>query len=152
VSASAWSHPRSGGSNEIARRFTLTSYGGGEFFELAYDNEARSLWWCSGTYLGTCPLLSPMRIWRRISGRSWDLFCAPEYLGTHASAVPYRGQAVRGCSGESSAGRVPTAGGSRPARNPGPCVKIYNSTASKCSTGNFQAEPATPRVACGRMQ
>src|SRR5258705_10027496 len=91
--------------------FTLTAYGAGEFFELAYGNEA--LFFVDGAakrVWGTCPppftnedlatyLLGPVMgfVLRRRS-----------ILALHASAVCIGGQAVALC-GESQAGKSVTA-------------------------------------------
>ncbi len=104
-------HPRPGEIERDDSPFTLTSYGAGEFFELAYGHEA--LFFVDGAakrVWGTCPppltnedlatyLLGPVMgfVLRRRS-----------ILALHASAVCIGGQAVALC-GESQAGKSVTA-------------------------------------------
>ncbi len=138
-------HPRPGEVERDNSPFSLTSYGAGEFFELAYGNEARffvdgaaeRIW---GTFLPpftnedlTTYLLGPVMgfVLRRRS-----------ILALHASAVCIGGQAVALC-GESQSGKSTTAAALALRGVPVLCEDI---TPLIDVDGGFQVEPGYPRV------
>jgi hypothetical protein len=138
-------HPASGEAERDNSPFTLTSYGAGEFFELAYGQEA--LFFVDSTaerIWGTCSppftnedvatyLLGPVMgfVLRRRS-----------VLALHASAVCIGGQAVALC-GESQAGKSTTAAALALRGIPVLCEDI---TPLIEEHGRFQVEPGYPRV------
>ena len=138
-------HPRPGEAERDNSPFTLTSYGAGEFFALAYGNEA--LFFVDGAakrVWGTCPppltledaatyLLGPVMgfLLRRRS-----------VLALHASAVCIGGQAVALC-GESQAGKSTTAAALALRGVPVLCEDI---TPLIEQDGRFQVEPGYPRI------
>lgn len=138
-------HPRPGEVERDNSPFTLTSYGDGEFFELAYADEAR--FFVDGTaerIWGTCPpplthedaatfLLGP------VMGFVLRRRCI---LALHASAVCIRGQAVALC-GESQAGKSMTAAALALRGIPVLCEDI---TPLIEQDGKFHVEPGYPRV------
>jgi len=138
-------HPRPGEIERDNSPFTLTSYGAGEFFELAYGDEAlffvdrvaERIW-------GTCPapltredaatyLLGP------VMGFVLRRRCI---LALHASAVCIGGQAVALC-GESQAGKSTTAAALALRGIPVLCEDI---TPLIEQDGRFYAEPGYPRI------
>src|SRR6266850_6464175 len=138
-------HPRPGEIERDNSPFTLTSYGAGEFFELAYGDEAlffvdrvaERIW-------GTCPapltredaatyLLGP------VMGFVLRRRCI---LALHASAVCIGGQAVALC-GESQAGKSTTAAALALRGIPVLCEDV---TPLVEVAGRFQVEPGYPRV------
>jgi hypothetical protein len=139
-------HPKPGVvEEEYDSPFTLTSFGMGEFFELAYGNEslffvdeaAERIW---GTWLppftgedAATYLLGPVMgfVLRRRS-----------VLALHASAVCIGGQAVALC-GESQAGKSTTAAALALRGIPVLCEDI---TPLIEEHGRFQVEPGYPRV------
>jgi len=138
-------HPRPGEIERDDSPFTLTSYGAGEFFELAYGNEA--LFFVDGAtkqVWGTCPppltnedlatyFLGPVMgfVLRRRS-----------ILALHASAVCIGEQAVALC-GESQAGKSVTAAALALRGIPVLCEDV---TPLIKVDGKFQVEPGYPRV------
>ncbi len=137
--------PRPGEVERDNSPFTLTSYGAGEFFELAYgdealffvDDAAERIW-------GTC--LSPFTnedVATYLLGPVMGFVLRRRsILALHASAVCIGGQAVALC-GESQAGKSTTAAALALRGIPVLCEDITPLTEEH---GRFQVEPGYPRV------
>lgn len=125
--------------------FMLTSHGAGEFFELAYGEEAiffvdaaaERIW-------GTClPPLTSEDVETYLLGPVMGFVLRRRYVLTlHASAVCISGQAVALC-GESQAGKSTTAAALALRGIPVLCEDI---TPLYEEAGRFQVEPGYPRV------
>jgi hypothetical protein len=138
-------HPRPGEGERDNSPFSLTSYGAGEFFELAYGNEAlffvdaaaKRLW-------GTClPPLTNEDVATYLLGPVMGFVLRRRsVLALHASAVSIGRQAVALC-GENQAGKSTTAAALALRGIPVLCEDI---TPLIEEAGRFQAEPGYPRV------
>ncbi len=138
-------HPRPGEVERDNSPFTLTSFGSGEFFELAYGDEAlffvdaaaKRLW-------GTClPPLTNEDVATYLLGPVMGFVLRRRsVLALHASAVCIGGQAVALC-GESQAGKSTTAAALALRGIPVLCEDI---TPLIEEDGRFQVEPGYPRV------
>jgi len=138
-------HPTSGGVERDNSPFTLTSYGAGEFFELAYGHEthffvdraAERIW-------GTCllPLNHDDVVTYLLGPVMGFALRRRSVLALHASAVCIGGQALALC-GESQAGKSTTAAALALRGIPVLCEDI---TPLIEQHGRFQVEPGYPRV------
>ena len=138
-------HPRPGEIERDNSPFTLTSFGSGEFFELAYGDEAlffvdaaaKRLW-------GTClPPLTHEDVATYLLGPVMGFVLRRRsVLALHASAVCIGGQAVVLC-GESQAGKSTTAAALALRGIPVLCEDV---TPLIEVEGRFQVEPGYPRV------
>lgn len=138
-------HPRAGEVERDDSPFTLTSYGGGKFFELAYGNEA--LFFVDGAakrVWGTCiPPLNHEDVATYLLGPVMGFVLRRRSVLTlHASAVRIGAQAVALC-GESQTGKSTTAAALALRGIPVLCEDI---TPFIEEHGRFQAEPGYPRV------
>ena len=138
-------HPRPGEVERDNSPFTLTSFGSGEFFELAYGDEAlffvdaaaKRLW-------GTClPPLTNEDVATYLLGPVMGFVLRRRsVLALHASAVCIGGQAVALC-GESQAGKSTMAAALALRGIPVLCEDV---TPLVEVAGRFQVEPGYPRV------
>jgi len=138
-------HPRPGEVERDNSPFTLTSFGSGEFFELAYGDEAlffvdaaaKRLW-------GTClPPLTHEDVATYLLGPVMGFVLRRRsVLALHASAVCIGGQAVALC-GESQAGKSTMAAALALRGIPVLCEDV---TPLVEVAGRFQVEPGYPRV------
>lgn len=138
-------HPRPGEIERDDSPFKLTSFGAGEFFELAYgegalffvDSAAERLW-------GTClPPLTNEDVATYLLGPVMGFVLRRRSVLTlHASSVCVGGQAVALC-GESQAGKSLTAAALALRGIPVLCEDI---TPLIEEDGRFQVEPGYPRV------
>lgn len=138
-------HPRPGEVERDNSPFTLTSFGAGEFFELAYgdealffvDSAAERLW-------GTClpPLTNEDLATYLLGPVMGFVLRRRSVMALHASAVCIGGQAVALC-GESQAGKSTTAAALALRGIPVLCEDI---TPLVEEDGRFQVEPGYPRV------
>ncbi len=138
-------HPRSGEVERDNSPFTLTSFGSGEFFELAYGNEA--LFFVDGAaerLWGTClpPLTSEDVATYLLGPVMGFVLRRRNVLALHASAVCIGGQAVVLC-GESQAGKSTTAAA---LALQGIAVLCEDVTPLIEVDRRFQVEPGYPRV------
>ncbi len=138
-------HPRPGEIERDDSPFTLTSYGAGEFFELAYGDEA--LFFVDGAakqVWGTClpPFTSEDLATYLLGPVMGFVLRRRSILALHASAVFIGGQAVALC-GESQAGKSTTAAALTLRGIPVLCEDI---TPFIEKDGKFQVEPGYPRV------
>jgi hypothetical protein len=138
-------HPRPGEIERDDSPFTLTSYGAGEFFELAYGNEA--LFFVDGAakrVWGTClPHLTNEDLATYLLGPVMGFVLRRRsILALHASAVCIGEQAVALC-GESQSGKSTTAAALALRGIPVLCEDI---TAFIEKHGRLQVEPGYPRV------
>ena len=137
--------PRPGEIERDNSPFTLTSFGSGEFFELAYGDEAlffvdaaaKRLW-------GTClPPLTHEDVATYLLGPVMGFVLRRRnVLALHASAVCVGGQVLAFC-GESQAGKSTTAAALALRGIPVLCEDI---TPFVEEDGRFQVEPGYPRV------
>jgi len=138
-------HPRPGEVERDNSPFSLTSYGAGEFFELAYGHEAlffvdtaaERVW-------GTClpPLTHEDMATYLLGPVMGFVLRRRSVLALHASAVCIGGQAVALC-GESQVGKSTTAAALALRGIPVLCEDI---TPLIEEHGTFQVEPGYPRV------
>jgi hypothetical protein len=138
-------HPRPGEVERDNSPFTLTSFGAGEFFELAYGNEA--LFFVDGAaerLWGTClPPFTNEDVATYLLGPVMGFVLRRRsVLALHASAVCIGGQAVALC-GESQAGKSTTAAALALRGIPVLCEDI---TPLIEEDGRFQVDPGYPRV------
>ncbi len=138
-------HPRPGEVERDNSPFTLTSFGSGEFFELAYGNEA--LFFVDGAaerLWGTClpPLTSEDVATYLLGPVMGFVLRRRNVLALHASAVCIGGQAVVLC-GESQAGKSTTAAA---LALQGIAVLCEDVTPLIEVDRRFQVEPGYPRV------
>ena len=138
-------HPRPGEAERDNSPFTLTSFGSGEFFELAYGNEA--LFFVDGAaerLWGTClpPLTSEDVATYLLGPVMGFVLRRRNVLALHASAVCIGGQAVVLC-GESQAGKSTTAAA---LALQGIAVLCEDITPLIEEHGRFQVAPGYPRV------
>ena len=138
-------HPRPGEIERDNSPFTLTSFGSGEFFELAYGNEA--LFFVDGAaerLWGTClpPLTSEDVATYLLGPVMGFVLRRRNVLALHASAVCIGGQAVVLC-GESQAGKSTTAAA---LALQGIAVLCEDVTPLIEVDRRFQVEPGYPRV------
>jgi len=138
-------HPRPGEVERDNSPFTLTSYGAGEFFELAYGNEA--LFFVDGAakrIWGTClPPLTDEDAATYLLGPVMGFVLRRRcILALHASAICIGGQAVALC-GESQAGKSTMAAALALRGIPVLCEDI---TPLIEEHGRFHVEPGYPRV------
>jgi hypothetical protein len=138
-------HPKLGGVERDNSPFTLTSYGTGEFFELAYGNEAR--FFVDGPakrVWGTClPPFTDEDLATYLLGPVMGFVLRRRnVLALHASAVRIGGQAIALC-GESQAGKSTMAAALALRGVPVLCEDI---TPLVQIHGRFQVEPGYPRV------
>jgi hypothetical protein len=138
-------HPRSGDVEPDNSPFALTSFGAGEFFELAYGDEA--LFFVDGAATrvwGTClPPLTHEDVATYLLGPVMGFVLRRRsVMALHASAVRIGGQAVALC-GESQAGKSTTAAALALRGIPVLCEDI---TPLIEEHGRFQVEPGYPRV------
>ena len=138
-------HPRPGEVERDNSPFTLTSYGAGEFFELAYGNEA--LFFVDGAakrIWGTClPPLTDEDAATYLLGPVMGFVLRRRcILALHASAICIGGQAVALC-GESQAGKSTMAAALALRGIPVLCEDI---TPLIEGHGRFQVDPGYPRV------
>ena len=138
-------HPRPGETERDNSPFTLTSFGAGEFFELAYGDEALFLVDGAAERLwGTClPPFTEEDVATYLLGPVMGFVLRRRsVLALHASAVRIGGQAVALC-GESQAGKSTTAAALALRGIPVLCEDI---TPLIEEDGKFQVEPGYPRV------
>ena len=138
-------HPKSGEIERDNSPFTLTSYGAGEFFELAYGHEARFFVDSAAERIwGAClPPLNQDDVATYLLGPVMGFVLRRRsVLALHASAVCIGGQAVALC-GESQAGKSTTAAALALRGIPVLCEDI---TPLIEEHGKFQVEPGYPRV------
>jgi len=138
-------HPRPGEVERDNSPFTLTSFGSGEFFELAYGNEALFLMDGAAERLwGTClsPLTSEDVETYLLGPVMGFVLRRRNVLALHASAVCIGGQAVVLC-GESQAGKSTTAAA---LALQGIAVLCEDVTPLIEVDRRFQVEPGYPRV------
>ncbi len=138
-------HPKPGEVEPDNSPFTLTSYGAGEFFELAYgieahffvDGAAERVW-------GTClpPLTNEDMATYLLGPVMGFVLRRRSILALHASAVCIGGQAVALC-GESQSGKSTTAAALALRGVPVLCEDI---TPLIEQDGRFHVEPGYPRV------
>jgi hypothetical protein len=138
-------HPRPGELERDNSPFILTSYGAGEFFELAYGNEAsffvdgaaKRVW-------GTCspPFTNEDVVTYLLGPVMGFVLRRRSILALHASAVCIGGQAVALC-GESQAGKSTMAAALALRGIPILCEDI---TPLIEQDGRFHVEPGYPRV------
>ena len=138
-------HPRPGEVERDNSPFTLTSYGAGQFFELAYGNEA--LFFVDGAaqrVWGTClrPFTNEDLATYLLGPVMGFVLRRRNVLALHASAISIAGHAVALC-GESQSGKSTTAAALALRRIPVLCEDI---TPLVQTHGRFQVEPAYPRV------
>ncbi len=138
-------HPRPGEAERDNSPFTLTSFGSGEFFQLAYGDEA--LFFVDGAaerLWGTClpPLTSEDVATYLLGPIMGFVLRRRSVLALHASAVCVGGQAVAFC-GESQAGKSTTAAALALRGIPVLCEDISPLIEED---GRFQVEPGYPRV------
>jgi hypothetical protein len=138
-------YPRPGKVEGDDSPFTLTSFGAGEFFELAYGDEA--LFFVDGAaerVWGTClPPLTIEDVATYLLGPVMGFVLRRRsVMALHASAVCIGGQAVALC-GESQAGKSTTAAALALRGIPVLCEDITPLTEDG---GRFQVEPGYPRV------
>ena len=138
-------HPRPGEVERDNSPFTLTSFGAGEFFELAYGNEA--LFFVDGAaerLWGTClPPFTNEDVATYLLGPVLGFVLRRRsVLALHASAVCIGGQAVALC-GESQAGKSTTAAAFALRGIPVLCEDI---TPLIEEDGRFQVDSGYPRV------
>ena len=138
-------HPKSAEIERDNSPFTLTSYGAGEFFELAYGHEA--LFFVDGAaerIWGTClPPFTNEDVATYLLGPVMGFVLRRRsILALHASAVCIGGRAVALC-GESQAGKSTTAAAFALRGIPVLCEDIAPLTEEH---GRFQVEPGYPRV------
>jgi hypothetical protein len=138
-------HPRPGDVGRDNSPFTLTSYGAGEFFELAYGNEA--LFFVDGgaeRLWGTClpPLtMDDLAVYLRGPVMGFVLR-RRGIMALHASAVTVEGRAVVLC-GPSESGKSTTAAALALRGAP---VLSDDITALSEGGADFQVEPGYPRI------
>ena len=138
-------HPRSGEIERDNSPFTLTSYGAGEFFELAYGHETRFFVDSAAERVwGTClpPLNDEDLVTYLLGPILGFVLRRRNVLALHASAVCIGGQAVALC-GESQTGKSTTAAALALRGIPVLCEDI---TPLIEAHGKFQVEPGYPRV------
>ena len=138
-------HPKPGEVEQGDSPFTLTSFGAGEFFKLAYGDEA--LFFVDGAaerVWGTClpPLTSEDVATYLLGPVMGFVLRRRNVMALHASAVCIGGQAVALC-GESQAGKSTTAAALALRGIPVLCEDI---TPLIEEHGRFQVEPGYPRV------
>ena len=138
-------HPRPGAVEGDDSPFALTSYGAGEFFELAYGNEALFFVDAAAERVwGTClPPLTNEDVATYLLGPVMGFVLRRRsVMALHASAVAVEGRAVVLC-GESQAGKSTTAAALALRGIPVLCEDI---TPLIEEAGRFQVEPGYPRV------
>jgi len=138
-------HPRPGAVEGDDSPFALTSYGTGEFFELAYGNEALFFVDAAAERVwGTClPPLTNEDVATYLLGPVMGFVLRRRsVMALHASAVAVEGRAVVLC-GESQAGKSTTAAALALRGIPVLCEDI---TPLIEEAGRFQVEPGYPRV------
>jgi hypothetical protein len=138
-------HPRPGAVEGDDSPFTLTSYGAGEFFELAYGNEALFFVDAAAERLwGTClPPLTNEDVATYLLGPVMGFVLRRRsVMALHASAVAVEGRAVVLC-GPSESGKSTTAGALALRGVP---VLSDDITALSDSSAGFQVEPGYPRI------
>jgi hypothetical protein len=138
-------HPRPGEVERDNSPFSLTSYGAGEFFELAYGNEALFFVDAAAERVwGAClPPLTNEDVATYLLGPVMGFVLRRRsVMALHASAVSIGGQAVALC-GESQAGKSTTAAALALRGIPVLCEDI---TPLIEQDGRFHVEPGYPRV------
>ncbi len=138
-------HPRPGDIEQDSSPFALTSYGAGEFFQLAYGHEALFFVDAAGERLwGTClpPLTSEDVATYLLGPVMGFVLRRRSVMALHASAVCIGGQAVALC-GESQTGKSTTAAALALRGIPVLCEDV---TPLIEDGGRFQVEPGYPRV------